>query len=135
MLRFSLILVAIIFLTLIDKGLFFVSKYEIAPQKTIKTGVIPCKCQSYFFQFTLGLSLNCLQCGNGGNFPNGQGCQGYEEGTSVLCPADSDTCMKSTCGLQSSTNIVIFKGCADSTDSANLPCHIEVNISICIYLL
>ena len=134
MLRFSLILVAIIFLTLIDKGLFLL-KHGIAPQKTIKTGVIPCKWQSYFFQFTLGLSLNCLQCGNGGNFPNGQGCQGYEEGTSVLCPAGSDTCMKSTCGLQSSTNIVIFKGCADSPDSADLPCHIEVNISICIYLL
>ena len=92
--------------------------------------MIPCKCQSYFFQFTLGLSLNCLQCGNGGNFPNGQGCQGYEEGTSVLCSAGSDTCMKSTCGLQSSTNIVIFKDCADSPDSADLPCHIEVNISI-----
>ena len=83
---------------------------------------------------TLGLSLNCLQCGNGGNFPDGQGCQGYEDGTSVLCPEESDTCMKSTCGLQSSPNIVIFKGCANSPDSADLPCYIEVHKYYCIYL-
>ena len=128
-------MVAIISLTLIDTGLLLL-KHEIAPpapkKTTIKISLIPCKWQSQCFQFTLGLSLNCLQCGNGGNFPDGQGCQGYEEGVSVLCPEESDTCMKSTCGVQSSPNIVIFKGCADSSElnkPTDQPCYIEVNIS------
>ena len=92
------------------------------------------QCQSQIFIFTLGLSLNCLQCGNWENFEETgyftEGCQENEEGTSVLCPEGSNSCIKHTCDLFNTDTTLIFKGCADSFYP---DCFPEVNISISIY--
>jgi hypothetical protein len=85
--------------------------------------------------FTLGLSLNCLKCGNGENFPDEiEGCQENDKGTSVLCPEGSNSCMKSTCGFLNDPNVGIFKGCDDALAYPDpWICHPEVNINAFIY--
>ena len=89
---------------------------------------------SNFQKSTLGLGLNCLQCNTGENFPDGFPCEGNENGTSVLCPEESDTCMKSTCRMLASPSVITFKGCARKKPTPpDTPCRTEVNIFVSIY--
>ena len=88
-----------------------------------------------FLKSTLGLGLNCLQCNTGENFPDGFPCEENEDGTSVLCPKESDTCMKSTCSLLFNPSVIIFKGCARKKPTPpDTPCRTEVNVFVSVYL-